>query len=63
MLDSAASAARRDRLSDELKSIGSAEEAALWAQRALGAKSTLIAADARQIEEAFRERVVAVRSR
>ena len=59
MLDSAASAALRDRLSDELKSIGSAEEAALWAQRALGAKSTLIAADARQIEEAFRERVVA----
>ena len=59
MLDAAASAALRDRLSDELKSIGSAEEAAMWAQRALGAKSTLIAADAKQIEEAFRERVVA----
>ena len=59
MLDAAASAALRDRLSDELKSIGSAEEAALWAQRVLGAKSTLIAADAKQIEEAFRERVVA----
>ena len=59
MLDAAASAALRDRLSDELKSIGSAEQAALWAQRVLGAKSTLIAADAKQIEEAFRERVVA----
>ena len=59
MLDAAASAALRDRLSDELKSIGSAEEAAMWAQRALGAKSTLIAADAKQIEEAFRERVAA----
>ena len=59
VLDAAASAALRDRLSDELKSVGSAEEAALWAQRVLGAKSTLIAADAKQIEEAFRERVVA----
>jgi hypothetical protein len=59
MLDAAASAALRDRLSDELKSIGSAEEAAMWAHRVLGAKSTLIAADAKQIEEAFRERVAA----
>jgi hypothetical protein len=59
MLDPAASAALRDRLSDELKSIGSAEEAAMWAHRVLGAKSTLIAADAKQIEEAFRERVAA----
>jgi hypothetical protein len=59
MLDAAASAALRDRLSDELKSIGSAEQAALWAQRVLGAKTTLIAADAQQIEEAFCERLMA----
>jgi hypothetical protein len=59
MLDAGASAALRDRLSDELKSIGSAEEAAMWAHQVLGAKSTLIATDAKQIEQAFRERVAA----
>jgi hypothetical protein len=62
MLDAAASAALRNRLSDELKGIGTAEEAAMWAHRVLGAKSTLIAADAKRIEEAFRERVAAYKA-
>jgi ERF superfamily len=57
MLDATASAALRDRLAAELKGLGSAEEAATWAQRALGAKTTLMAADARQIEEAFQKKV------
>ena len=52
-LDPEASSALRDQLATELKAIGSAEEAATWAYRALGAKSTLVAADAKQIEVAF----------
>ena len=47
----------RDRLAAELRDIGSADEAANWAHQVLGAKSSLIAADARQIEEAFQARL------
>ena len=53
MLDPEASGALRDQLAAELKGIGSAEEAATWAHRVLPAKGTLVAADAKQIEEAF----------
>ena len=53
MLDLDASGALRDQLMAELKGIESAEEAATWAYRVLGAKSTLVAADAKQIEETF----------
>jgi hypothetical protein len=59
LLEPTASAALRDRLLVELKSIGTAEEAAQWAQRVLGAKSTLITADAKQIEELFQEKLAA----
>ena len=57
MLGTEASAALRDRLAAELKGISSADDAARWAHRVLGAKSTLTTADARQIEDAFRTRV------
>jgi ERF superfamily len=57
MLDLDASSALRDQLAAELKRIGSGEEAAAWAHRALGAKSTLVAADAKQIEQAFQKRL------
>ena len=56
-LSDVASAVLRDQLAAELKGIGSAEEAARWAHRALTAKSTLIPADAKQIEEAFQEKL------
>ena len=52
-----ASAALRDRLAAELKGIGSTEEAATWAHRVLAAKGTLVAADAKQIEEAFQQKL------
>jgi ERF superfamily protein len=57
MLDAEASAALRDRLAAELKHIASTEEAATWAHRVLGAKASLIAPDAKQIEEAFQEKL------
>jgi hypothetical protein len=62
LLNPAASAALRDQLLIELKSIGSAEDAAQWAHRVLGAKSTLIAADAKQIEELFQDKLAAFES-
>ena len=57
MLDVEASAALRDQLAAELKDIASADEAASWAHRVLGAKASLIAPDAKQIEEAFQEKL------
>jgi ERF superfamily len=48
-----ASAALRDRLMAELKAIASSDDATTWAHRILGAKNTLIVADARQVEDAF----------
>jgi hypothetical protein len=56
-----ASAALRDQLAVDLKDIGSAEEAATWAHRVLGAKSSLTTADAKQIEDAFQERLAEFR--
>ena len=61
-LGTEASAALRDQLAADLKDIGSAEEAATWAHRVLGAKSSLTAADAKQIEDAFQERLAAFES-
>jgi hypothetical protein len=48
------SAELRDRLLAELGKLGSGEDAALWAHRALPEKNRLIAADAQRVEEAFR---------
>ena len=51
------SAALRDRLMTELKAIGSSDDATAWAHRILGAKNSLIADDARQVEDAFQARL------
>ena len=53
-----ASAVLREQLLAELKDIASAEDAAIWAHRILGAKNTLTAADARKIEDAFQARLI-----
>jgi ERF superfamily len=56
-LEPEASAALRDRLTAELNGLDSAEEAAEWAHRVLGAKNTLTAADAERIEQAFQTKL------
>jgi hypothetical protein len=53
ILGTEASATLRDRLMTELKAIASSDEATAWAHRILGAKNSLIAADGRQVEDAF----------
>jgi hypothetical protein len=62
MLDVTASAAVRDQLDAELEGIGSAEEAATWAHRVLGAKGSLTAADAKEIESAFQVKLATFNS-
>jgi ERF superfamily len=51
------SAALRDQLVGELSGLSSAEEATVWAQRALGAKNTLRDVDAAVVEVAFASRM------
>src|SRR5437867_2335454 len=53
ILDPDASADSRDQLMREVAGLGSAAEAAQWAQKALPAKNTLTASDARLVEIAF----------
>jgi ERF superfamily len=48
------SATLREQLLHELAALRSADEAAAWAQRTLPAKNTLVASDARLLEDAFR---------
>ena len=57
MLGAEASIASRNQLLTELKDIGSAEEAANWAHRVLGAKNRLTTDDARQVEDAFQAKL------
>ena len=57
VLTSEQSAILRDRLLNQLAAIGSANEAASWAQRNLPAKNTLTATDAKIVEERFRDRI------
>ena len=52
-----ASAALRDRLMAQLKATASMDDAATWAHRILGEKNSLIAADARQVEDAFQAKL------
>ena len=59
-LEPIASAALRQRLTAELKDIGSAEQAADWAHRVMGAKNSLAVADAEHVERAFQERLVSI---
>jgi hypothetical protein len=55
----ALSASLRDELLREVRSLNSANEAALWAQRRLTAKNKLIEIDAQQVEQAFAEQIAA----
>jgi hypothetical protein len=58
ILGAEASAALRDRLTAELQAITSCDDATTWAHRILGAKNSLIAADAREVEDAFQATMV-----
>jgi hypothetical protein len=50
----------RERLLEELVVIGSADEAAVWAQRNLPAKNTLTTVDAKIVEERFQARLFTI---
>src|SRR5688500_2417504 len=54
------SAVVRERLLSEVDALASADAAAIWAQRSLAAKNTLIAADARLVEAAFGAKITAI---
>ena len=54
------SAILRERLLDQLVGIGSADQAALWAQRSLPAKNTLTAEDAKTVEERFQAKLFTI---
>jgi ERF superfamily len=62
ILGAEVSATLRDQLVEELKAINSSDDAAIWAHRILGAKNSLTAADARQVEDAFRAKLAALES-
>jgi ERF superfamily len=57
ILETEASAALRDRLTAEIKELRSADKAASWAHRVLGAKNTLTTADALHVEQAFQLKI------
>jgi hypothetical protein len=59
-LSLALSASLRDELLREIESLNAEDEAALWARRRGGAKNTLNAADAEQVEQAFRGRLATI---
>jgi hypothetical protein len=56
-LDVGSSAALRDRLLAEVADLASAESAVTWATRALPAKNSLIAVDAKLLEDAFEQKL------
>jgi len=62
ILEPEASAALRQQLIAGTKAIGSAEDAANWAHRVMGAKNSLTEADAEQVERVFQERLLSVTS-
>jgi hypothetical protein len=62
VLDPGQSAALRDKLLTEVANLTSAEFAVTWATGALGAKNSLIAADAKLLEEAFEQKLSGLRS-
>ena len=57
------SAVLRDQLLNQLNEVHSVESATIWARRILPAKNTLSAADARQVEDAFRARLAELNDR
>ena len=56
-LSAALSASLRDELVREIEALNANDEAALWAQRRLGSKNILAAADAGRVEQAFQARL------
>jgi hypothetical protein len=50
----------RDQMTSELNALNSGEELASWAHRVLKAKDSLTAADAKQVEAAFREKLASI---
>jgi hypothetical protein len=56
-LSAALSASLRDELLREIESLKTGDEAALWALRRLGAKSTLHSVDAAHVERGFQDRL------
>src|SRR5690242_17261982 len=59
-LSAALSASLRGELLREIDELDSADDAALWAQQKLAAKNTLSAADAENVEAAFRVRLATI---
>jgi hypothetical protein len=57
VLDAGQSAALRDKLLAEVANLTSGDFAVTWASRALGAKNSLIAADAKVLEDAFEQKL------
>jgi ERF superfamily protein len=57
VLDAGQSAALRDKLLAEVANLTSGDFAVTWAARALGAKNSLIAADAKVLEDAFEQKL------
>jgi len=57
LLNADASVILRDKIVDEISSLGSAEVAIEWARRSLGAKNTLTTGDACIVETVFRHRM------
>jgi hypothetical protein len=57
VLDAGQSAALRDKLLAEVADLASAESAVTWATRALPAKNSLIAGDAKVLEDAFEQKL------
>src|SRR5262249_10640043 len=62
VLDPTQSAALRDKLLIEVANLTSADFAVTWAAGALGAKNSLIAADAKVLEEAFEQKMSGLQS-
>jgi hypothetical protein len=50
----------REQLLGQVANIGSADEAAKWAHRVMGAKNTLIRSDAERVEQAFQAKLAAL---
>jgi hypothetical protein len=62
VLDPDASAALRDQLLTDADRLSSADAAATWAHRIMAAKNSLLAADARRVEDAFATKIAVLGS-
>jgi len=61
-LSATLSASLRDELLREIESLKAGDDAALWAQQRLGAKSTLYSVDAAHVERGFQDRLISFTS-